>query len=227
MDAFIDNIIINEMGFTSTTHDRCIYRKVIDGEPVFLLRQIDDFCCATRREEIAKNVFNTIGLKMRFDTEKEQGIIPFEYLGVVDDYNGVEIRQTEHYIEMLCENYINRLLRSHGWETPSKKMQYEKVEPDISSPTSAAIASLNALELAYETKMSKSLPSLLQKKEIKDHGVQITIQRILFTFQRDLLLYLQIALTLCIQKWDQKKGQHTILLWRKRWDLATEIFLVN
>ena len=107
---------------------------------------------------------------MRFNTEKEKGIIPFEYLGVVDDYNGVEIRQTEHYIEMLCENYINRLLRSHGWETPSKKMQNEKVEPDISSPTSAAIASLNALELAYETKMSKSLPSFLQKKEIKDHG---------------------------------------------------------
>ena len=49
-------------------------------------------------------------------------------------------------------------------------MQNEKVEPDISSPTAAAIASLNALELAYETKMSKSLPSFLQKKEIKDHG---------------------------------------------------------
>ena len=93
---------------------------------------------------------------MRFDTEKEKGIILFEYLEVVDDYNGIEIQQTEHYIEMLCENYINRLLRSHGRETPSKKMQNEKFEPDISLPTAAAIASLNALELAYETKISKS-----------------------------------------------------------------------
>ena len=107
---FIDNILMNEMGFTSTTHDRCVYWKVIDGEPVYLLPQIDDFLCGCRREETAENVFNTIGLKMRFDTEKEKGIIPFEYLGVVDDYNGVEIRKTEHYIEMLCENYINRLL---------------------------------------------------------------------------------------------------------------------
>ena len=91
-------------------------------------------------------------------------------MGIVDDYNGVEIQQTEHYIEMFCENYINHLLRSHGLETPSKKIQNKKVEPDISSPTAAAIASLNGLELAYEKKMSKSLPSFLQKKEIADHG---------------------------------------------------------
>ena len=97
---FIDNILINEMGFTSTTHDRCVYRKVINGKSVYLLQQIDDFLCGCRREETAKNVFNTFGLKMRFNTEKEKGIIPFEYLEVVDDYNGVEIRQTEPYVLM-------------------------------------------------------------------------------------------------------------------------------
>ena len=36
--------------------------------------------------------------------------------------------------------------------------------------TAVAIASLNALELAYKTKMSKSLLSFLHKEEIKDHG---------------------------------------------------------
>ena len=29
---FIDNIIIDQMGFKTTTHDRYIYRKVNDGD---------------------------------------------------------------------------------------------------------------------------------------------------------------------------------------------------
>lgn len=152
---FIDNILINEMVFTPTTHDRCIYQKVVNDEPVYYLQQVNDLLFSCCNEQTPKNIFNTIEVKMIFDTEKKQGIVPFEYLGIVNDYNGVEIRQTEHYIEMLCENYINRLLGSHGWETLSKKFQNDIVEPDISSPTAAAIASLSALESAYETKISK------------------------------------------------------------------------
>ena len=68
---------------------------------------MDDFCLGTiGGEQIAKDLFNRIGLEMRFDSERESGIVPFEYLGIINDYNGVEIRQTEHYIEMTCENYI-------------------------------------------------------------------------------------------------------------------------
>ena len=50
----------------------------------------------------------------------EQGIVPFEFLGIVKDYNGVDITQTPNYVEMLCKNYISRLLKSHGWDTKSK-----------------------------------------------------------------------------------------------------------
>ena len=164
---FIDNILINKLGFTTTTHDRCIYKNVIDGNPVFLLRQVDGFCLGTAgAEQSAKDLFNRIGLEMRFDSEKEKGIVPFQYLGVVDDYNGVEIRQTEHYIEMTCENYIQRLLGSHGWETPSKKFSEDAIEPDLLSPTASAIASLNALESAYDNKSCKILPPLLHQEDI-------------------------------------------------------------
>ena len=40
---FIDNILINQMSFKNTTHDRCIYRKVINNEVVYILCQIDDY----------------------------------------------------------------------------------------------------------------------------------------------------------------------------------------
>ena len=36
-------------------------------------------------------------------------------MGVVKDYNGVDIKQTSHYLEMSCENYIHCLSRTHGW----------------------------------------------------------------------------------------------------------------
>ena len=87
---FIDDIIINQMGFCFTTHDRCIYYKIMEvGEPVYMLRQVDDFLLACCKEKTAKDIFHTIGVKMQFDTEREQNIVPIEFLGVVNDYNGV------------------------------------------------------------------------------------------------------------------------------------------
>lgn len=62
-----------------------------------------------------------IGKKIQFDTEKEQGIVPFEYLGIVKDYNGVDVLQCKHFIQMSCGNYLRRLLKSHGWDTDSSK----------------------------------------------------------------------------------------------------------
>lgn len=42
---FIDNILIKQIGLKTSTHDRCIYMKVIDYEVVYILRQIDDCLC--------------------------------------------------------------------------------------------------------------------------------------------------------------------------------------
>ena len=49
-----------------------------------------------------QEIFDIICENVRFQSEKEEDIIPFEFLGVVNDYNGVDIKQTSHYIEMLC-----------------------------------------------------------------------------------------------------------------------------
>ena len=116
----IDNILIKEMGFTSTTHDRCIYKHDnIFNETVYIIRQVDDFMLGCKDEKTAKDIFNIIGTKLQFPSEKLKGVVPFEYLGLVTDYNGVDIRQTRDYIEMHCTNYIDRLLKSHSWTTKS------------------------------------------------------------------------------------------------------------
>ena len=76
---------------------------------------VDDCCVLSKDKKTTKDIFNIIGTKMSFASEKKKGIVPFEFLGVVKDYNGVDIKQTSHYIEMSCENYIHRLARTHGW----------------------------------------------------------------------------------------------------------------
>ena len=122
---FIDNILIKEMRFKTITHNRCIYRKVIDDEAVYILRQIDDCICQTKREETTKNIFNIIDTKMRFASEEKKEIIPFEYLGIVKDYNGVDLKQTSHYIDMSCESYIKRLYKLHDWDATISTFDFD------------------------------------------------------------------------------------------------------
>ena len=143
------------MGFKTTTHDWCIYRIVKDGEVIYLLRMVDNMVTACVNEKTAKDIYNIIGEKMSFPSEKEEGIVPFEYLGIVKDYNGVGIQQTSHYIEMNCENYIQRLNRTHGWEPQ------DKASPSDDESTTAAAASVdipvneNILNLLTKPEQSK------------------------------------------------------------------------
>ena len=53
---------------------------------------MDDFPLSCKNEKTTRNIFKIIGEKIRFDTKKEKGIIPFDFLGVVNDYNDVDIR---------------------------------------------------------------------------------------------------------------------------------------
>ena len=114
---FIDNILIKQIGLKTSTHDRCIYMKVIDYEVVYILRQIDDCLCQLKWEETAKNIFNIIGNKMSYPSEEKKDIVLFEFLGVLKDYNCVDIKQTSYYIDMSCESYIKWLWKSRDWET--------------------------------------------------------------------------------------------------------------
>ena len=105
----IDDILINQLGFRTTTHDCCIYIRERDSQVQLLLRQIDNFCTGMTSEKAARDLFNDIGVKIQFPSEKEDGKILFEFLGVVTDYNDVNIIQTPDYIEMSCKNYIEIL----------------------------------------------------------------------------------------------------------------------
>ena len=102
--------------------DRCIYKKKIEGRTILLLRQVDDICCACTVEQGAMNVYNLIGTKIKFQSEQDKGDIPFDYLRLVQDYNGTDLVQNKKYIAMNCSNYIARFLKSHGWDVASDQL---------------------------------------------------------------------------------------------------------
>lgn len=62
-----------------------------------------------------------IGTKMKFKDEENKGITPYEFLGVICDYNGINIKQTLLYIDVSSETYINHSTKLHDWDitTPS------------------------------------------------------------------------------------------------------------
>jgi hypothetical protein len=106
----------SEFGFTSTTHDKSIYSATIDGYKVLLLRQVDDFALACPNEALAQRIYNRIGKRLQLPSEEQP---PFKYLGLLKDFNGLDIAQYDDRIVISCQSYIDRVLRTHGWAHPA------------------------------------------------------------------------------------------------------------
>ena len=103
-------------------------------------------------EKMAKDIYNIIGAKMSFPSEKEEDIVQFKYLGIVKDYNRVGIQQTSHYIKINCQNYIQGLNRTHGWDPQDETF------PSDDEPTTTAAAS-------FDIPVNENIPNLLTKPE--------------------------------------------------------------
>ena len=118
-EEHINKILLSpELGFRHTTHDRTIYSATIDGQPVLLLRQVDDFAIACADEDIAKRIYGIIGERLQLAHETKP---PFEYFGLLTEYNGVDVVQTRDTITLKCSRYIQRVLRTHSWTVPDTK----------------------------------------------------------------------------------------------------------
>jgi hypothetical protein len=140
-ETHINNILAcPELGFRHTTHDHTIYETTFCGHKLLLLRQVDDFSLSCPSEDIAKDVFDIIGRKLQLPSEDQP---PFKYLGLIDDFNGIDVIQTQDYISLSSESYIRRVLKTHGWDRPSPS------EPSSTKPVSPLPA--DAVSLLFAT----------------------------------------------------------------------------
>jgi len=123
--------------FKSTTHDRSTCSPTFEDTRTLLLRQVDNFAVACPDEDIAKRLHDQIGKALQLPSENAP---PFKCLGLVNDFNGLDIAQCSDAIKLSCEKHIDRVLTAHGWSKPS---------PPVPSKPSAplpvdAVASLRA-----------------------------------------------------------------------------------
>ena len=97
-------------------HDWMIYMATFDGVPVLLLHQVDDFALACPDEVLAKCIYDIIGRHLMLAHEMEP---PFKYYGILEEYNGITIMQSRDSITLSCPQYIDHVLKTHGWSAPN------------------------------------------------------------------------------------------------------------
>jgi Reverse transcriptase (RNA-dependent DNA polymerase) len=108
-EEYINRILIDKLGFTNTTHERSIYSGSFNNHRVFITRQVDDIAVAAPTESIANEVIAAIGQYVSLDGT-----------GLVTKFNGVDVDQTETYLRIHCSTYIDKVLATHGWDTPTQ-----------------------------------------------------------------------------------------------------------
>ena len=106
--TLIHNILTKELGLVSTTHEQCLYQGTFKGKEVLFLRQVDDFACGAADDDTTSALISAINKRMKIEIKD---------LGILDRYNGVDIKQTAHYIKLSCEVYIDKVIKGHEWIT--------------------------------------------------------------------------------------------------------------
>jgi hypothetical protein len=107
-----------------------------------MLRQVNDFALAAPDEHAARAVYTAIGEALKLPTKDAP---PFSYLGLLKDYKGVDVHQFNDRTVLNCETYIDRVLRTHGWTTPSAESDRDSNKPQSPIPVES-IAALYASE---------------------------------------------------------------------------------
>jgi len=164
--------ILKDVGFKNTMHEKNIYTGQFCGKKVLLVRQVDDFALGCRQESMAKSVYANIGAKLALHNEAEA---PFEYLGLVDSFDGYDVLQTRDCIKLSAESYIRRLLKAHGWDSPSPRESSNKPKPPLHESDIANLLNL-AAGLVENTPEHKAL------KAEQGFGYRSILREILFAY---------------------------------------------
>ena len=101
------NNILQEVGFKSTTHERCIYQTKIKNHQVLFLRQVDNFAVTSNDPSIANTDIAQIRAKLH---------VPLNHLGVIAKFNGIDVLQMRSHIKISCQTYLDKVLDGHKWQ---------------------------------------------------------------------------------------------------------------
>ena len=82
---FIDDILISMLGFTPTTHEKCLDHKIIKNDTVYILRQVDDIAVVADTEATGTKIIHDINKFLKSKIKVD---------GITNLFNGIDITQT-------------------------------------------------------------------------------------------------------------------------------------
>ena len=123
----IDGILIKELGFKNTTHERNLYRGTIDGKDCLVCRQVDDLAVSSADPATSEKLIAAIGERVTIESGGLGTLIPRK--GYHSRYNGIDLYQTRDYVKISCDTYIDRLLQTYGWSSVADDSGYKDSAP--------------------------------------------------------------------------------------------------
>ena len=134
-EKFVNSVIARH-GFKSTTHERSLYQGVYKGHRMLICRQVDDLAIGCVDPAAIRDLVRTICREDGIDLRDE---------GILNSFNGVDVEQTDKYIKISCETYIDKLLAHYGWSAAGTR------ETDVKPIEPIAASTLQQLLTDYET----------------------------------------------------------------------------
>ena len=136
-ERMITDILVNKMGFKNTTHERNIYIGSINEVEVLICRQVDDFASAAPDKRTAEEFIKILQQHVQAEYAGMGVEMPE---GMFQRYNGIDIFQTRDYIKVGAESYIDRMMQTHGWDSPKHNIVTDSGEDTKMVPLNPATA---------------------------------------------------------------------------------------
>jgi KUP system potassium uptake protein len=146
--------ILRDIGLTPTTHEPCLYSGTIAGQRVIFKRQVDNFAIATATEKTANILLDLIDDALS---------IPLKRQGLLDMFNGINVTQTQDYIKIDCQTYIDKFCEKY-LQTWLHKVHLTENRPTPLPTDPAWLKKFNAAVGPTDPKQQQHLAS---KMEIK------------------------------------------------------------
>ena len=104
----IHGIMLDVLDFKPCTHEHCLDYKCNKATNNLTLAvcQLDNIIISTRMLEPALSVKAQIQLQMT---------TALNNLGIIKQFNDIDIQQTKYYIRGFAETYLHCILAHHGW----------------------------------------------------------------------------------------------------------------
>ena len=107
-ETFINEILLQRLKFTTTTHERNLYMGTFMGHTVYICRQVDDLAIAAPTIAIGQALIAELGTHLTLAGDS-----------LLTKFNGVQVEQAKQYVRLHNEDYITRLCDRYGWSITS------------------------------------------------------------------------------------------------------------